>query len=128
MKRGVGDLGAAADHVEVDAGAQVAGEVGVADSQACEPVISGSQRKRIVRRGGGRVLSVTAARSARATPSSAALPEALSLAPADSWQRCAVRTISPAAGSVPGMVAETTSKVAGTIFARTWACRTDAAR
>ena len=39
-----------------------------------------------------------AARSARATSKIAALPDALSLAPADSWQRCAVRTISPAAG------------------------------
>jgi hypothetical protein len=50
-----------------------------------------------------------AALSARATSRIAALPEALSLAPADSWHRCAVRTTSPEAASVPGIVATTTS-------------------
>ena len=39
----------------------------------------------------------------------AALPDALSLAPADWWHRCAVSTISPAAGSLPGIMALTTS-------------------
>jgi hypothetical protein len=47
--------------------------------------------------------------SARATSRMAALPDALSFAPADSWQRCAVTTTSPAAGAVPGIVPTTTS-------------------
>ena len=49
----------------------------------------------------------------------AALPEALSLAPADWWHRCAVRTTSSPGRSRPGIVAATTSYVAGTIRART---------
>ena len=73
------------------------------------PAISGSHRKRIVRRGRGRVPSAIAALSARATSRIAALPEALSLAPADWWHRCAVRTISPAAGSEPAIDAFTMS-------------------
>ncbi len=86
---------------------------------ACEPAISGSHRKRIVRRGGDSFRLSMPDWSARAISRIAALPEALSLAPADSWQRCAVRTTSPAEGSLPGIVATTTSKVAGTIFAAT---------
>ncbi len=86
---------------------------------ACEPAISGSHRKRIVRRGGGSLRSRTAEASERATSRIAALPEALSLAPADSWQRWAVRTTSPADESFPGIVAATMSNVAGTIFAET---------
>src|SRR5262245_14421871 len=88
---------------------------------AWDPVISGSQRKRIVRRGRGSEPLRIAVLRARATSRIAALPDALSLAPADSWQRCAVTTISPEAGSVPGIVATTTSYVAGTILARTLA-------
>ena len=78
-------------------------------SQACDPAISGSQRNRIVRVGRGSALRAIPAVSARATSKIAALPDALSFAPADWWQRCAVRTTSPAAGSVPSIVAETTS-------------------
>ena len=78
-------------------------------SQTCEPAISGTQRKRIVRFGGGSVPCRMAAARARPTSRMAALPDALSLAPADWWQRCAVSTTSPDAGSVPGIVATTTS-------------------
>ncbi len=76
---------------------------------ACEPAISGSHRKRIVRRGCETAWLRIADWSARAISRIAALPEALSFAPADSWQRCAVRTTSPKAGSEPGIVATTTS-------------------
>ncbi len=50
-----------------------------------------------------------AERRARAISRIAALPDALSLAPADWWHRCAVRMSSPAVGSFPGMTALTTS-------------------
>ena len=62
-----------------------------------------------MRFGGGRACFLIAAESVRATSRIAALPDALSLAPADSWQMCAVITTSPADGSVPGIVATTTS-------------------
>jgi len=69
------------------------------------PVISDGHTNRIVRAGAGMRRASTSVFSVRAISRMAAQPLALSLAPGFSWSRWQLKTISPAAASVPGRVA-----------------------
>ena len=115
-----------ADHVHVHAGDELSRELRVAHELGLR-----ARRSREARGSGSCAAAAAASRvgspaaSARATSRIAALPDALSLAPADSWQRCAVSDdLAGGRGPCPGSSRRRRRSVAGTIFARTRARRT----